>query len=87
MPDENASPSILPSHIDATIRAVAQLHAEHHEKATSSQRAIDGLTALLGRPWFLGLLSVAVVGWNRRESASRHASLSSGRSASLCLAR
>ncbi len=63
MPDENASPSILPSHIDATIRAVAQLHAEHHEKATLPERAIGRLTAVLGRPWFLGLLSVMVIGW------------------------
>jgi uncharacterized membrane protein len=61
--DEDVPPSILPSHIDATIRAVAELHAEHHEKTTSPQRAIDRLTAILGRPWFLGVLSVAVMGW------------------------
>ncbi len=62
MPDDS-TPPILPPHIDETIRAIAQLHAEHHEKATPQQRAIDGLTSFLGRPWVICAMTVLVVGW------------------------
>jgi uncharacterized membrane protein len=54
---------IVPLHIEETIRSIARLHAEHHENATPLQRAVDRMTALLGRPGFIGMLSVIVVGW------------------------
>jgi uncharacterized membrane protein len=56
-------PPTLPAHIEETIRAIAQLHAEHHENAAPLQRAVDRMTALLGRPRFIGVLTVIVVGW------------------------
>jgi uncharacterized membrane protein len=51
------------NHIEETIRSVARLHAEHHESATPLQRAIDRITALLGRPRFIGVLTVIAAGW------------------------
>ena len=56
-------PPVLPPHIDETIRLIARLHAEHHESATPLQRAVDVLTALVGRPRFIGVLTVIVAGW------------------------
>jgi uncharacterized membrane protein len=59
----NVPPPILPDHISGTIRAIAQLHAEHQENATPLQRAVDRTTAVLGRPWFIVALTVVMVGW------------------------
>jgi uncharacterized membrane protein len=56
-------PPILPAHIEDTIRAIAQLHAEHHGNATPLQRVMDRMTDLLRSPPFIGALTVIVVGW------------------------
>jgi len=61
--DSDAPLSIVPVHMEETIRSIGRLHAEHHENATPLQRAVDRMTALLGRPGFIGLLTVVVVGW------------------------
>ena len=59
----DAATPILPAHIEETIRSIAQLHAEHHRNATSLQRLVDRLTAFVGRPRFIGILSVCVIVW------------------------
>jgi uncharacterized membrane protein len=59
----NVPPPLLPAHIEETIRSIARLHAEHHQNATPLQRAIDHMTALLGRPRFIGILTVIAAGW------------------------
>src|SRR5208282_745610 len=63
MADENVPPPILPDHIEETIRTIAQIRAEHDEKATPPQRAVDRITAVLGRPRSIGVLTVVVIGW------------------------
>jgi uncharacterized membrane protein len=55
--------SVLPPHIDETIQSIAQLHAEHHQKTTQVQRGLERLTALAGRPLFIGVLTVFLVAW------------------------
>ena len=57
------SPPITSDHIEQTIRAVAQLRADHHESATAMERAVDGTTALLSRPWVLVVMTVIVGAW------------------------
>jgi uncharacterized membrane protein len=59
----NAPLPLLPAHIEETIRSIARLHAEHHQNATPLQRAVDRITALLGRPRFIGVLTALAVGW------------------------
>ena len=63
MADTNAPPPILPAHLEETIGSITRLHAEHHQNATRLQRAVDRVTALLGRPGFIGVLTIIVVGW------------------------
>ncbi|MGH6794939.1 MAG: DUF1003 domain-containing protein [Methylocella sp.] len=63
MADTNAPLPLLPAHIEATIRSIARLHAEHHQNATPLQRAVDRITAFVGRPRFLAVLTVAVASW------------------------
>ena len=63
MTDADNATSILPMHIEETIRSIARLHDEHRANATQHQRAVDRITSLLGRPRFLALLTVFVVGW------------------------
>jgi uncharacterized membrane protein len=59
----NVAPPVLPAHVEGTIRSITRLHAEHHQNATRLQRVADRMTALLGGPGFIGVLSVIVVGW------------------------
>lgn len=57
------STPILPAHIEDTIRSIAQLHAEHHRAATPLQRIVDRTTAIVAKPRFIGMLTVAVLVW------------------------
>ena len=82
MADTNVPLPLLPAHIDETIRSIARLHAEHHQNATPLQRAVDRITGLLGRPRFIGVLTVIAAGWISLNLLSR-AWLSPYRSASL----
>jgi uncharacterized membrane protein len=59
----DAPSSILPIHIEETIQSIAQLHAEHLANATQHQRVVDRITSWLGRPLFIAVLTVVVVGW------------------------
>jgi uncharacterized membrane protein len=63
MPEKLIPSPILPTHIDETIRSIAQLQIEHHENATPPQQAVDRLTAWLSRPGFIGVLTGIVAGW------------------------
>ena len=54
---------ILPAHIEQTVQAIAQLHADHEARATPLQRVVDRLTARAGRPAFVALLTAIVVFW------------------------
>ena len=56
-------PPILPIHIEETVRAIAKLQAEHHERTTPQQRAVQRLTDLLGRPVVFAVLAVGIVAW------------------------
>jgi uncharacterized membrane protein len=62
-PSSGASTPILPAHIEDTIRAIAELHSEHHRRATPVQRAVARMTRVVGRPRFVGLLTAAIVIW------------------------
>jgi uncharacterized membrane protein len=54
---------VSPVHIDETISSIAKLRAEHRDKATPLQRMVDRLVKLLGRPQFLGLISLVIIVW------------------------
>ena len=54
---------ILPTHIEETVRAIAELHAEHHRRATPVQRVVDRSVRLIGRPRFVGLLTAFIAVW------------------------
>ena len=54
---------ILPAHIEETIQAIARLQAAHQRRATPLQRAIERVTALIGRTTFVGGLTVVFLLW------------------------
>ncbi len=54
---------ILPAHIEDTLQAIAKLHADHRRSAGKLQRLVEQLTALIGRPLFIAVLTVIVVAW------------------------
>jgi uncharacterized membrane protein len=76
--EERAATPILPAHIEDTVRAIADLHWEHHRKATPVQRTVAHMTSAIGRPRFVGLLTLAILAWvglNLILPALGHASL------------
>ncbi len=54
---------ILPAHIEDTVQAIAKLHADHHSSAGALQHLVERLTAWIGRPAFIALMSVAIAAW------------------------
>lgn len=54
---------ILPAHIEDTVQAIAKLHADHQQEAGELQRLVERLTAGIGRPQFLALLTVIIALW------------------------
>jgi uncharacterized membrane protein len=61
--------TILPAHIEETIRAIAELQARHDRQATPVERTIESLTTAVARPRFLLLLTAGVVLWIVGNSA------------------
>ncbi|MGC2305388.1 hypothetical protein [Candidatus Binatus sp.] len=53
----------LPAHVEEIVRAIERLHADHHRQATRLERSFERATALLGRPAFLGVLTLLVLLW------------------------
>jgi uncharacterized membrane protein len=51
------------THVEGTVRALAQLRDEHERKATSLQRAMDRLTGRAASPGFVILLTGILVIW------------------------
>jgi uncharacterized membrane protein len=58
-----AETPILPAHIEETVRSIAELHVQHYREATLYQRIIDGITAQVGRPGFVGVVTVVIALW------------------------
>jgi uncharacterized membrane protein len=56
-------PPILPAHIEETVRAIARLQAQHESEATTLERLMDSLTAVIGTPIFLLWLALLAVLW------------------------
>ena len=54
---------ILPAHIEETVQAIAELHAQHHREATPVQRAVERFTRWVGRPRFVGWMTLALLVW------------------------
>jgi len=61
--DASDSESILPPHIEQTVQAIARVHQAHEERATTLERLVDRLTALVARPAFIGATLAAVAIW------------------------
>lgn len=54
---------ILPAHIEDTVRSIAELHVQHDQRTSALQRMVDRATAWVGRPAFIGVLSLVILGW------------------------
>jgi uncharacterized membrane protein len=53
----------LPAHIEATVTAIAEVHAQHYRKAGIIRRVVTAATSRLAQPMTLLVLTVAVGGW------------------------
>src|SRR2546423_12070581 len=61
--DPDAAHRILARQAEDTVRAVAEMHAEHHRQSSKIDRAIDRVTAVLGSTFSLGFLTLLVLLW------------------------
>lgn len=66
-----AATPILPAHIEDTVQAIAKLHADHQQEAGKLQRLVERLTAQIGRPQFLALLTIGIILWVGGNSLAR----------------
>lgn len=48
---------------EETVQSIAHLHAKHYKHSTHTERLVDRVTGLLGRPTFLGILTAVVAAW------------------------
>ena len=55
--------AIVPEHVDKAVRSVAQLHSEHRGRTSTSQRTINWIAGLIGRPWFIVLIGLGLALW------------------------
>lgn len=53
----------LQPHVEQTVRAVEQLHAEHHDAANQVDRLLERVRAQVSRPVFIPVLLVVVMAW------------------------
>ena len=53
----------FPDHVDKAVRSVAQLHCEHRQRATTPQRTVNRIAALMGRPRFVVIAVVITAMW------------------------
>jgi uncharacterized membrane protein len=67
-----ASP-ILPPHIEQTVQAIARLHAAHDRRATTLQRLVDRMTAVVAHTWFIAAVALLAAAWIVGDVALRRA--------------
>lgn len=53
----------LPAHVDQTVKAVAQFHAEHSAEATRFQRLLARMRAAIGSAGFVAVIGLAIACW------------------------
>ena len=53
----------LPAHIEDTVQAIAEVHLQHHQKATRTQRAVDRMTRVVARPRFVVMMTIVFIAW------------------------
>jgi uncharacterized membrane protein len=60
---EDYQASDFPDHVDQAVRSVSELHSQHRGRATTSQRAVNRITAFMARPAFLMLGAAGAALW------------------------
>jgi uncharacterized membrane protein len=55
--------AIVPDHVDKAVQSVTQLHSEHRGSTSTSQRTVNRITALMGRPRFIVFTGLGVTLW------------------------
>ncbi len=67
-----AETPILPAHIETTVQAIARLHADHLREAGTLQRLVETMTAWIGRPTMIAVLTVLIAAWIGANLAAQH---------------
>lgn len=56
-------PPSPPAHVEKNIRAVEQLHSQHSESATATERLLENLKAYITKPAFVVAVGAGVLAW------------------------
>jgi uncharacterized membrane protein len=54
----------LPRHVEETVKSISLIHADHHGRATPSERFVDAASSLISRPGFIAFLIVVIALWS-----------------------
>lgn len=52
-----------PAHVEESVAAIAEIHAEHYERAGAVQKFVSAASAVVSQPWILGLFTILLAGW------------------------
>jgi uncharacterized membrane protein len=58
-----SEPAGVPPHVEETVAAIAELHAEHYRQAGAPQRFVSAATSMVARPRTLWIFTIAILGW------------------------
>ena len=58
-----SKPLTPPSHVEETVAAIAEIHAEHYERAGAVQKLVSAASAMIAQPLILGLFTIFLAGW------------------------
>ena len=63
--------TVLPTHVEEAIQAMAAMHAAHHAQASTIERLIDRVTGTIARPRFLVWVLVVLILWALANAAGQ----------------
>lgn len=63
MAEAHDTATILPPHIEETVRAIATLDAQHQRRAGPVQRVVERSVGFIGRPRFVAMLAIVTGSW------------------------
>jgi uncharacterized membrane protein len=72
---EEHDSSFLPPHVKETVRAIRELHENHHSSTSLAERFAACVTGIIARPLFAGFLTLAIAGWIVLNIVLRHRGL------------
>src|ERR1700679_2631416 len=63
--EQQATSKPPPKSVTENIQELQLYYQRQEQRASVAQRSLERFSSAIGRPWFLGLVALLVLGWNR----------------------